>query len=245
MLDHGWVPVTASPQFAVLDVVEHRGAAEHDGILASDDGDRGRSAAFVGHMCEIDAGPLLQDFHGQVVVAAVADRSVEQSRAGLSGKLDEGGKVFDRNGLGVHRQDELIADRSDHRDHVLHHVHACRAVDVRIDDRQAVIGVKQRVAVGSGLRHDLGRDVAVRPRPIVDHDALPEADTERLANRPCDEIGRASGRITDHEMDRPRWIRLRLRDDRLAESPADAIASAEMTRCMRRFMTYPFNRDFA
>ena len=64
-----------------------RAAAEHGRHVARHDAERGRPAAAIRHVDEIDAGLALQHLHRQVMLAAVADRGVEQRRLGLAGHV--------------------------------------------------------------------------------------------------------------------------------------------------------------
>ena len=51
--------------------------------------DRSRPAAAIRHVDEIDADVLLEHLHGEMVLAAVADRGIEQRRLGAARELDE------------------------------------------------------------------------------------------------------------------------------------------------------------
>jgi hypothetical protein len=82
-------------------------------------------------------------------------------------------------------------------------------VDVRIDTEQRVGAEQQRVAVGLGVRGDVGRDVAVRSGPVVDHDLLAEPVAERCSDCTRDHVDRAAGRERHNQPDRPVGIGLR------------------------------------
>ncbi len=84
-------------------------------------------------------------------------------------------------------------------------------VEVRIDREQAVGAERERVAVGARLGGQLGRDVAVRAGPVVDHHRLAEPRRQRLPDHAGDHVGGAAGREADHQPDGPRRIGLRRR----------------------------------
>jgi hypothetical protein len=77
--------------------------------------------------------------------------------------------------------------------------------------KQAVEAVKQRVAVGRSIGGKVGGDVAVRSRPVVDHDGLPEPLAERRADRTRDDVCRSAGREGNNQADGAVRIGLRLR----------------------------------
>ena len=80
-----------------------------------------------------------------------------------------------------------------------------------IEDQDATVGDQQRVAVGSGMPHQLCGDGASRPRTVLDHDRLPELLRQRRqeCTRHC--IGTTTGRITNHDADGLGWIGLGVR----------------------------------
>src|SRR5215510_13089467 len=64
------------------------------------------TAAAIRHMHEVDAGLLLEELHGEVMLAAVADGGVEQRRPRCARQCDEGTEVRDRGQRRIDRQNK-------------------------------------------------------------------------------------------------------------------------------------------
>jgi len=79
---------------------------------------------------------------------------------------------------------------------------------VRVDHHRAVEAEQQRVAVGRGLRHLLGADVAARAGAVLDDHLLAEADAERLGHHARAVVGDAAGGERHHDAHRLRGILL-------------------------------------
>jgi hypothetical protein len=77
-----------------------------------------------------------------------------------------------------------------------------------IHDERAVDRHQQRVAVGRGLRDDLGADDGVGARPVVDDDLLAQIFAHLLADEAAEEIGGAARRERNDERDLARRIGL-------------------------------------
>jgi hypothetical protein len=101
--------------------------------------------------------------------------------------------------------------RQSHRREVLDRIVGEVAAKRRIDRDRAYCREEQRVAVGIGLRDVLGRDRAVRARPVLDDDGLAKQSPQTLGQEARDEIGSAAGGEGHHEPDRATRILLRLR----------------------------------
>src|SRR6516165_11337059 len=74
------------------------------------------------HMHEFDAGLLLEELHGEVMLAAVADGGVEQRRPRCARQCDEGAEVRDRGQRRIGRQNKLVRHQTRHRQQVLERI---------------------------------------------------------------------------------------------------------------------------
>jgi hypothetical protein len=153
-------------------------------------------------MGEVDAGHLLEHLHGQMMLAAVADRAIEQGRLGGAGKLDEGAEI-DRPELGIGRQQQRIRHQARDRGQVLERIDRHLGIEVRIDAEQRARPHQQGVAVRIGAGHQLAGEIAVRARPILHHDRLAEACRQRHTHGARHQIAGAARRIHHQEPDRP------------------------------------------
>jgi hypothetical protein len=125
----------------------------------------------------------------------------------------EGGRVgaepFGQRGeVGVGR---ILRHAHHHRDLVHHGDAAQGRLDVhgeRFEERDVVDELRggadeQRVAVGGGVAHVLGRAHARGFAVVLDHDALADHRLERLGDDAGDDIGIAAAALGDDEADRP------------------------------------------
>ena len=80
---------------------------------------------------------------------------------------------------------------------------------------------QQRVAVGRGVRDQLGPDGAAGAALVLDDDGLPEARLQPLRNQPGGGVGCAARGKRHHELDRPLGIALRLDGVRRAGAQRD------------------------
>jgi hypothetical protein len=71
-------------------------------------------------------------------------------------------------------------------------------------DHEGVVGDQDRVAVGGALRHVVGRDVAGRPRLVLEDEVLPERLVQLRDQVARDEVGAAARREL---RDQPHWLR--------------------------------------
>jgi hypothetical protein len=78
------------------------------------------------------------------------------------------------------------------------------AVEMWIDRDLAVRKQPYRVAVGRRLGDQLGGDVAVRARPVLDDHRLAERLRQLLRQHARRDVGRAAGRDRNDEADRAR-----------------------------------------
>ncbi len=165
-------------------------------------------------MHEVDAGLLLEQLHGEVMLAAVADGGVEQGRARVARQRDEAAEIRHRGERRIGRQNKLVRHQARHRQQVLERVDRHLGVEVRIDCEQRARPQQQRIAVGCCTGGELAGQVAVRARPVLHHDRLTQARAQRLAERAGNEVGCAAGGKRDQQPDRPRGVGLRRRGAR-------------------------------
>src|SRR5262249_12244201 len=119
------------PHLAALDQRHYRAAAEHGCDLAADYRiGRGR-AAFVGHVRELEAARELEHFHGEVMLAAIADRAIGERRVGALGECDEAREVVDWHQRGIDHQHELVRDQCRNRRERLRRIDRHLRVEVR------------------------------------------------------------------------------------------------------------------
>ncbi len=139
---------------------------EADADLAADQISERASRAFVGYVLEIDAGFLLDQFHGQMVGRANSGRGiVDFARCGF-GELHDVPEVLHRKArCGDQRQaaDRELADRRE----VLVGIEAHVWKEAR-RHRDGIRGHQQRVAIRRGRRCCLGTDIAAGARPVFD-----------------------------------------------------------------------------
>ena len=76
-----------------------------------------------------------------------------------------------------------------------------RLAQMRRDRDRADRGEKQQMPVGLAFCDVFGPDRAVRARPVLDDDVLPEQRLEPIGEEPRDEIGRSPGREGDDNAD--------------------------------------------
>ena len=194
-------------------MADHRGHADHHQryLPAEQVAHRGRGAA-IGHMHDVDAGPDLQQFPGQVRGRAAAGRRIVE----LAGAcLREGDELLQR----THRQgrmrdqDVRHAAHERHRGEALHRVERYLAVQRRVHRQLCAGREQQRVAVGCRLGHEFGRDVAASPGAVLDQHLLSPALGQLLADAPGHDVGRAARREGQDHADG--LYRVRLRSGRL------------------------------
>ena len=149
-----------------------------------------------------------EHFHRQMVVAAVADRRIEQRRLARPRQLDELAQAVRRRRR-IHRQHDLVRDQARHRHHLLERIERHpRAIDMRIADEDILGAVQQRVAVGRGLG-GVARQIAAGAGLVLDHDRLAETRRQSLRINPGDDVNRPARRESHHQPDRPVGIALR------------------------------------
>ena len=105
-----------------------------------------------------------------------------------------------------------------------------RALGERLRDRgqrERDVGHQQRVAVGRGLRHDVGAERAARAAAVVHHDRLLHGVGEALRDEPRDDVGRAARRERHDDADRLRRIGLRQGGGREQHTGSDQQRSFE------------------
>ena len=192
-------------QLAGLDLGFRRRAGEHRRGVAGDGRHRRRRPALERHVQQIDPGALLQYFHRQMVLAAVAAGSVRKRRRRTARVLDEFLEIAHRQRR-IDREHELIRDQGRDRSEILQRIERHLRVQVRIDRDQAVLAQQQRVAVGRRLRDHVAGDVAVGARMILDDDRRAEQLGKLLPDDARGDIGCAAGRDRHDQLDRARRI---------------------------------------
>jgi hypothetical protein len=114
-------------------------------------------------------------------------------------------------------------------------------VEMRAHHERRVGTDQQGVTVRRCAQHDLGSELRVRARPVVDDDLLTPALGETLAEQPGDDIGDAAGGIWHHDAHRLGRIGLR-RTRRAACDPHDQggdDARCDAMRCPRGHRLFP------
>src|SRR5437660_3664284 len=74
------------------------------------------------------------------------------------------------------------------------------------------------MAVRGGVHDRLGADIAVRAWPVLYDEWLAEPLRQPLSDQACHDVGGTTGRKSDNDAHRPRWIGLR---------PSDALGGRE------------------
>src|SRR5207244_204816 len=138
-------------------------------ILSSVGGDQGRDvrrSPFIGYVQEIQAFALVQRLVDEMRLAAVAEGAVIQLARLALGERHELAHILRRQ-AGM-RQQEVIAlqDERDRREAALGIV-GQRLVEKAVGGEGLVHRGEERVAVGRGLRHRLGADVAARAGAVL------------------------------------------------------------------------------
>ncbi len=159
-------------------------------------------------MGEVDAPALLEHLHGQVMLAAVADRGVEQRRLGAARECDEVAEIA-RGELGIGGQEQRVRHQARHRHEILERIDRHLGIEMRIDAEQRARAQQQRVAVRCRAGHQLAGEIAVRARPVLHHHRLAQTRRKRQPHGAGHQIGGAPGRIRHQEPDRPARIGLR------------------------------------
>ena len=77
-----------------------------------------------------------------------------------------------------------------------------RTIEMRIDRQHAGCGDADRISVRGGLGHGSNSNVAAGPRSILDHDRLTQVFREQWLKRADHDIGAATGRESDDDLDR-------------------------------------------
>ena len=189
-------------QFTRLDVSRYGIPAEHDWYLSREQGEGCRAAALVRHVNELDAGACFEHFHGEMMLAAVADRSVGERRLGAARVLQEIQQVLHRQ-RGVAREHHLGRDERGYGREILQRIDRQVRVQMRADDDLAVLPQEQRVSVGRGPCGEFAREVAVGARAILDHHRLPERLAEPGGDHAGNRIGGTARRIGHEQANRP------------------------------------------
>jgi hypothetical protein len=171
-------------------------------------GDRVRrrwGAALVGNVIDLDGGELHQELDAEVAGAALAEGG-DGDRAGLFAR--------ERHELGHVRRAQRWMRHHDHgrRRDLRDRLEVGHRIEAELLDRvrqHRLVGHAlhhQRVAVGGGVRHEVGADRAARTAAVVDDERLAERSCEPLAEHTPEDVGRPAGRPRDDEPDRLRRV---------------------------------------
>jgi hypothetical protein len=150
----------------------------------------------------VDARSRLEHFHNQMMLAAVADRSIGERRVRAAGKCYEVLEGFYRQS-GVDSEQHLGIDQARDRQQVLQRIERHFRVKMRADDDLRVRAEQQCVAIGRRFGYGLHGDVAVGPGTVLDDHRLAERLAKLRREQPRDGIGCSAGRIGHEEPDRP------------------------------------------
>jgi hypothetical protein len=108
----------------------------------------------------------------------------------------------------VYHQDPWAAvDARDRRD-VADEIETKVVVECRVE-RVNRRNLEQRIAVWGRTDDGFGGHIAAGARPVLDDEWLPETLRQRLTDKACKEVRRATGRPADDQPHRPRRIGLR------------------------------------
>ena len=173
--------------------LRRRQIVDHQLHAAGDQVGQRRRAALVGHMRHLDAGHRLEQFGRDMRGAAEPGRAVEQFARLRLGVGDEFRDRFHRQRIGHRKQVRHPRDDDDRRDvlglvvgHVLEH-ELVDGVGARRADHEGV-------AVGLGLRDEVGGDVAAGAGLVLDDELLTEFFRDFGGDDPRQHVGGAAGR---------------------------------------------------
>ena len=116
----------------------------------------------------------------------------------------------------MHLHHQGASDQSGNRRDVAHEIEVEPLVE-RCVDGICRADQQQRVAVRERFHHRFGADVGTRARPVLNDEGLAEPFRQPLAHQACGDVGRATGRESDDQSHRPRWICLRSCNSRCRE----------------------------
>ena len=156
-------------------------------------------AAAIGHVQDVDAGPILEHLDAQVGGGAEARRAVGELagvRLGVVDHLLEG--LGADGGMDDEPADEVADAR--HRHEALDGV-VGRLAQVRQDVERRVGRQQEGVAVGRRLGGGLGADHAAGTAAVLDDELLAEGLAQLFRPGPADQVGGAARRIGQDELD--------------------------------------------
>ena len=136
--------------------------------------------------------------HGGAVTT-MADRQIGRTRLGRRDDVRHRGEP---RLLRRHQHEGNFGKHRDRRQ-ILHGIERHRrAVEMRIDRQYAGSGNTERVSVRGGLGHRANSNIAAGARSILDHDRLTEIFSQQRLQRADHDIGAATGRERDDDLDR-------------------------------------------
>ncbi len=165
-------------------------------------------------MDEFEPRGFLEQLHGEMRGAAVADRAVIQL-ARL--RFRERHELLDRIDAEPGIDDQQVGAGPDeaHRRQILERVVFHFPVEHGVDRERAGNRNADRVAVGSGPGDERGAEVAARAGTVLDDHRLAERRRELLREHARDQVGRAAGGKGHDQVDRARRPVLRIGRRRL------------------------------
>src|ERR1017187_4969092 len=142
---------------------------------------------------------------------------------------DEFGDVRIRR-IGAHHQQRGRCARERERDEIARRVEG-ELAEQRGVDRECADGTeRERLAVGRGLGHELGADVAAGAGFVLDHDRLLQLLGQGLSENASGDVGRGAGAEGDDHADRPGRVVLRAgkRGDGAGEAGCECKQNAQL-----------------
>ena len=203
---------------------EAGGRTERCLVLAREQIGRHRRRPAIRHRHGLEAGEKPEVFHREMRRRAVAGMAVRH-RAFLLGPGDKLGQIVCRHGgMNEHRLGAVVDDADGLQ------IEGQVLVEVRIDRQRRAQQQQQRVAVRRRLADGVGRDVAARAGPGLDHHRLLQAGGHLLRNRAADDVERPAGRRRHDHPDRLRRIGLRDRSRRRVKRQRPELRAGIATR---------------
>ena len=214
-------------QLAGFDVADRRRhIVEHDRDVVAQQVIDGRRTALVGHVLDVDAGHLLEQFAGQVdrrAAARRAERDLAGIGLGIRHQLLDGLERLRRIGHQQVRHQRHARERGE----ILDRIEPQFRVQALVDGVGADRAHEDRVAIGRGARHELGADIAAGAGAVVDDDRLAKVLADELPQHARQDVGGAAGRERDDDRDGLGGEGLGLRRQRRQGQQAEGRRSGE------------------
>ena len=168
--------------------------------VAGDEIVHGLRGAAIGHVRELRAGDAREQFAGEMRRGADALRAeIDLARIGLG--------IGDQLGHGVRRKFRPHHQRVRDRGHDRQRLERGRIeVELLVNDhvgrQRRRLRRQQRVAVGLGLGHRLGAEIAAGAGPVLHHERLAPHLRQPVGDHAGDDVDAAAGRSGDDDLDR-------------------------------------------